>query len=109
MIPPRQKFDGTPSIAGNFDLLAFLLEIEADAIRDVGIVLHNQDAGNLAPDIPSRPRRRLFRVRLLAHAGLNVTTKRLPRPAPSESATIRPPCFRSNARTTKRPRPSPDT
>src|SRR5579883_560121 len=82
---------GQGVLAGRRDLhrIAFFFQVVAQAVGQVLLVLHHQDA----------------RHHFAGNSRINV----LPRPGPSLSTQTRPPCWRATVRTMKRPKPVPLT
>src|SRR5690606_1218014 len=88
----------------NLDLVAFQLQIELQASRNVRFVLDDEDVGGLC----AAARRHLgAHVASPATATGSLTLIFVPRMRPAECAAIWPPRLRTSAATTYRPSPVP--
>src|SRR2546429_5484547 len=81
-----------PAARRNFYRVSFGLQVEAQAVRQVRLVLHDQHPAHATVTFRGNSR---------------VTV--VPFPAPSLSANTRPPCLRAIDRTMNNPRPVPFT
>ena len=90
-LPIERAGESRGAVARDRDLVALDLEVVAEAEREIGVVLHDQDAGPHAA---------------APHSG-STTTNRAPRVESSIVAS--PPCLRASSRTTLKPMPLPAT
>src|SRR5208282_43262 len=90
------------AIRRHFHGVSFGLQVEAQALRQMSFILHNQHAAHDAATFRGKS---FLGNSFLGNSRVTV----VPLPAPSLCANTRPPCLRAIERTMNSPRPVPFT